>query len=44
MTIEKLDGWYANTDLDWMEYAEEYQRSMSGILNGRIILNPQNLH
>ena len=43
MTIEKLDDWYADTDLDWMEYAEEYQRSISGILNGRIILNPQKL-
>lgn len=43
MTIEKLDSWYADTDLDWMEYAEEYQRSISGILNGRIILNPQKL-
>ena len=43
MMIEKLDGWYADTDLDWKEYAEEYQRSVSGVLNGRIILNPQKL-
>lgn len=41
--IIKLDDWYADTDLDWKEYAEEYQRSISGILNGRIILNPQKL-
>ena len=43
MMIEKLDSWYADTDLDWREYAEEYQRSVSGVLNGLIILNPQKL-
>lgn len=41
--IIKLDDWYADTDPDWKEYAEEYQRSISGILNGRVILNPQKL-
>ena len=43
MMIEKLDGWYAATDLDWKEYAEEYQRFVSGVLHGLILLNSQKL-
>ena len=41
--IRKLDCWYADTDLDSREYAEEYQRIVSGILHGLVILNPKKL-
>ena len=41
--IRKLDYWYADTDLDCREYAEEYQRIVSGILHGLVILNPKKL-
>lgn len=41
--IRKLDCWYADTDLDRREYAEEYQRIVSGILHGLVILNPKKL-
>ena len=39
--IRQLDRWYADTDLDCREYAEEYQRIVSGILHGLVILNPK---
>lgn len=41
--IRQLDCWYADTDLDCREYAEEYQRIVSGILHGLVILNPKKL-
>ena len=41
--IRQLDCWYADTDLDSREYAEEYQRIVSGILHGLVILNPKKL-
>ena len=41
--IRKLDHWYADTDLDCKEYAEEYQKIVSGILHGLVILNPKKL-
>ena len=41
--IRMLDRWYADTDLDCREYAEEYQRIVSGILHGLVILNPKEL-
>ena len=39
--IRQLDCWYADTDLDCREYAEEYQRIVSGILHGLVILKPE---
>ena len=41
--IRQLDCWYTDTDLDCREYAEEYQRIVSGILHGLVILNPKKL-
>ena len=39
--IRQLDRWYADTDLDCREYARQYQRIVSGILHGLVILNPK---